>query len=106
MSSEKILVANYNGLQEYQHIDPMKPGNLILETVQDCTPILEYAKELREGPVGKEFRHVACVPMYFIDKAAKDGWLHDRDKWHAWLNDPDNKFFRTWPGRIGRTSQI
>lgn len=96
----KILTASYNGLLEYQHIDPMRPGDLIVETFQDCAPILEHTKELREGPVGKEWRHAACIPMYFIDKAAKEGWLHDKAKWKAWMNDPDNKLFRTWPGQI------
>jgi hypothetical protein len=104
--SDKVLIANYNGIQEYMHIDPMKPDDLIIETVQDCAPILEYTKELREGPVGKEWRHVACIPNYFIDKASKEGWLHDDAKWHAFLNDPDNKMFRTWPGRIGKSGQI
>lgn len=100
--SDKLLIARYNGIEEYMHVDPMRPDDLIIETVQDCSSILEYTKELREGPVGKEWRHVACIPNYFIDKAAKEGWLHDEAKWHAFLNDPDNKLFRTWPGRIGR----
>lgn len=106
MSSGKVLIDSYMGLNEYQHIDPMRPDDLIIETAQDCDPILEYAKELREGPVGKEWRHVACIPNYFIDKAAREGWLKDDAKWHAWLNDPDNKMFRTWPGRIGKHGQF
>lgn len=105
MSSGKVLTANYLGIQEYQHIDPMRPDDLIIETVQDCTPILEDAKAWRDVTPGKEWRHVACIPTYFLDKAAKEGWLHDDAKWHAWLNDPDNKLFRTWPGRIGKSGQ-
>jgi hypothetical protein len=102
----KRLIARYNGLEEYQHIDPMKPDDLIIETVQDCTAVLEDAKQWRDVKPGKDWRHVACVPMYFVDKAAKEGWLHDDAKWHAFLNDPDNKFFRTWPGRIGPSGQF
>ncbi len=97
---DKILIASYNGLQEYQHIDPMKPDDLIIETVQDCSPILDMTKEMREQTPGKDLRHVACIPMYFIDKAYKEGWLHDKKKWRAFLNNPDNKMFRTWPGRL------
>lgn len=101
----KRLIDSYLGLTEYQHIDPMKPDDLIIETIQDCASILEDAKQWRDVTPGKEWRHAACVPNYFIDKAAKEGWLHDEAKWHAWLNDPDNKMFRTWPGRVGRSGQ-
>lgn len=101
----KRLIHAYKGVKEYQHVDPMRPDDLIIETVQDCQPILDYTKELREGPVGKEWRHVACIPNYFIDQAYKEGWLEDEAKWHAWLNDPSNKMFRTWPGHIGKSGQ-
>ena len=104
--SDKVLIGRYLGVNEYQHIDPMRPDDLHIETVQDCQPILDYCKELRDGPVGKEWRHVACVPNVFLDKAVKEGWFNDRDKWHDWLNDPDHKMFRTWPGRIGRHGQF
>jgi hypothetical protein len=100
MASEKILLTKYNGLTEYQHVDEERPGDLIIETVQDCEPIIEGAKILSEETPGKDFRHVACVPMFFLDKAAKEGWLHDKAKWKRFLNDPDNKCFRTWPGRV------
>lgn len=102
----KLLLSSYNGIQEYQHIDPMKPQDLIVETVQDCEPIMEQVKIERDAPVGKEWRKVAVVPMAFFDKWAKEGSLHDRAKLHRWLNDPDNAAFRVWNGRIGPTRQI
>lgn len=101
----KRLIASYNGIKEYQHIDQMNPGDLIIETEQDCALILEYTKLARDRPVGKEWKHAASIPNYFIDKAAKEGWLHDDARWHAWLNDPDNKMFRVWPGRVGKSGQ-
>ena len=104
--SEVIKIAQYNGIQEYMHVDASRPGDLIIETKQDLEPIIERAKELSEQTPGKEWRHVACIPNWFIDKAAKEGWVNDKVRWHRWLNDPDNKAFRTWPGRIGPTHQI
>lgn len=102
----KRLFAKYNGLTEYAHFDPMKPGDLIIETVQDdFTGTLERTKELREGPVGKEWRHVACVPNIVMHQAIQEGWDKDKAAWRKWLNDPDNKYFRTWPGRIGTPGQ-
>lgn len=100
------LAASYNGLKEYYHTNSEKPGDLIIETAQDCEPIVEMAKRLSEQTPGKEWRHVACVPMFFLDKAAKEGWINDKAKWRAFLNDPDNKAFRTWPGRLGPTRQV
>lgn len=96
----KALIAQYNGIQEYQHVDHSNPGDLIIETYQDCEPIIEQAKILSEQTPGKEWRHVASIPMFFIDKAAKEGWLHDKEKWKRWLNDAENRCFRTWHGQI------
>lgn len=101
----KHLIASYNGIQEYQHIDPMRPDDLIIETVQDCAPILEHVKQLRDGPIGKEWKHVAEVPMYFFDKWAKEGSLHDKPRLRRWLDDPANAMFRVWSGRMGQTSR-
>lgn len=102
----KVLFDSYNGMNEYVHFDPMKPNDLTFSTEQDCTAILEQVKRDRDGPVGKEWRLAATVPAVFIDKAAREGWLNDADKWHAFLNDPDHKAFRVWGGRIGKSRQI
>lgn len=104
--TDKVLLSSYLGIQEYQHIDPMKPGDLTIETFQDCQPIIDNVKRMRDEPVGKEWRLVARIPLIFFDKAAKEGWLHDRAKWWAFLNDPDHAAFRVWNGRIGKSKQI
>lgn len=104
--SNRILLDAYNGLQEYQHFDAMRPNDVIIETVQDCTAIVEAVKAERDLPTGKDWRKVAMIPMCFFDKAAKEGWLHDDAKWHRFLNDPDNKAFRVWGGRMGKSKQI
>ncbi len=102
----KKIVGSYLGVNEYVHIDPMKPGDMTVEETQDCQEVLDFVKECRDRPVGKEWRHVASVPLIFYNKAAREGWLHDRKKWWAFLNDPDNAAFRVWNGRIGPTKQI
>jgi hypothetical protein len=45
-------------------------------------------------------RHIAEVPMVIWQKALREGWSKDRAKWKQWLNDPDNKVFRTWQGKV------
>lgn len=50
---------------------------------------------IRPGSVNKL---VARVPMTIYEQAIHEGW--DEDRWKQWLNDPDNKAFRIWPGRV------
>jgi hypothetical protein len=104
--SDKILISQYNGIKEYQHIDPMREGDLIVESVQDCEPIMERAKELSQLTPGVEWRHVGLIPNVIYERAVREGWHLDKARWHRWLNDPDNRAFRTWPGNIGPTRQI
>lgn len=106
MPTEKVLFDSYNGINEYLHFDPMKPGKFAISAEQDCTAIIEQVKRERDGSVGKEWRKIACVPMIFVDKAMREGWDKDPAKWHQFLNDPDFKAFRVWDGRIGKSRQI
>jgi hypothetical protein len=107
MPSEKILFARYNGLTEYAHIDPMKPNDLVIETVQDdYQAILDQVKVDRDAPVGKEWRLAARLPMMFYHQAAQMGAIHDKTYWRKLLDDPDLKGFRVWGGRIGTPGQI
>lgn len=41
---------------------------------------------------------VARVPMTIYEQSIHEQW--DEAKWKQWLNDPDNKAFRIWPGRV------
>ena len=48
---------------------------------------------------------VASIPYAAIDKLNKDGIMKgfsvlDQKRFFAWLNDPDNLFFRTKPGHL------
>lgn len=107
MPSERVLFAKYNGLTEYAHLDPMKPDDLVIETVQDdFQSIIDNVKIERDKPIGKEWRLAAQFPMIFYHQAVQEGWLHDRAKWRKLLDDPDLSAFRVWNGRIGTPGQI
>jgi hypothetical protein len=73
---------------------------IIYHTKQDIQPVIEHCKNLAENKPGKDFRHVAEVPMVIYQKAMREGWVKDKAKWKKWLNDPDNKVFRTWQGKV------
>ena len=72
----------------------------IYHSSQNVQPILDNVKNLSYGTQGKELKHVAEVPMVIYQKAVREGWAKDRKQWKKWLNDPDNKLFRIWQGRV------
>ena len=72
----------------------------IYHTAQNVRPVIEHARALRELKPGKNFRHAAEIPQVIWNKALREGWHNDPKAWKKWLNDPDNKPFRVWPGRI------
>ena len=48
---------------------------------------------------------VASIPFTAVDKLNKQGIMQgfkvlDQKRFFAWLNDPDNRFFRTKPGTL------
>ena len=84
-------------------------GGLILETRQNVTPFLEQNKasyaQIDERARWGEFTKIASIPFAGIQELNKQGILKgfhivEPKKLKAWLNDPDQRFFRTRPGRI------
>ncbi len=61
-----------------------KPGNLI-------------------GNTQKHTQHIAEIPQsLYFDLIKKLGHpKHNKKAWARWLNDPENRFFRTGGGHIG-----
>jgi len=72
----------------------------IYHTSQNVQPTIELAKNLGEMTPGKEFRHVAEIPMVIYQKMVRDGSIRDRKALKKWLNNPDNKLFRVWKGKV------
>jgi hypothetical protein len=84
-------------------------GGLILETKQNIQPFLEQNKasyaRIDERARWGEFTQIASIPFAVIQELNKKGILRgfhivDQKAMKKWINDPDNRFFRTRPGRI------
>ena len=88
-------------------------GSQYITTEQDVTEILDvnkrvanqYEKNSMIGNTQKHHQEVANIPLtIFYDLKKKFGDPQDnpeaKKKWKAWLNDPDNRFFRTGGGQI------
>jgi hypothetical protein len=79
------------------------PGNdsVVVTDEQEVGDILRAnARDADVDQTGRHFRLAARIPLSIINKARAEGWLHDEQKWRDFLNDPDNRAFRVWPGRI------
>lgn len=83
-------------------------GRLIISSTQDCTPIAEHCKALHnEGFHGsKEMRHAASFPKVIVEKYLNmtgvtfEQFMADPVHVKRMCNDPINKDFRIWPGRV------
>lgn len=76
-----------------------------IETLQDATEIAESNKhqynqvDERAGWKG-DMNKVASIPMnIYMDLEAR-GITRDEKRFKAWLNAPENRVFRTRPGRV------
>jgi hypothetical protein len=47
-----------------------------------------------------DMHHVASIPMALFYKMKAEGKLDDQAYMKRWLNDPDNRAFRTRPGEV------
>lgn len=102
MSDQKVLGDAFWGGdvtswdEETYHDD----GSVTIQQKDDCTRLLELTKAQRaerQDPASP-YRKVASVPMSIYAQSIREKW--DRTDWRRWLNDPDNKYFRTWDGRL------
>ena len=84
-------------------------GGIVIKSETDITPFIEKNKaeyaQIDEKAKWKELTKVASIPFAVIQLLNQKGimrGLHivDQTALKAWLNDPENRFFRTRPGRV------
>lgn len=100
MSSRNILLSSIGSFKEVQVFDHERPNDLLIKTFEDSEALKEHASILSDVKPGKDFRHVAIIPLSVLDRSMREGWLNDKDKWKQWANDGANANLRTWKGRI------
>ena len=85
-------------------------GGIVVATTQDLTDIIEQNKqEYNQASTkwGSDVfdNKIASIPLTVIDELNKQGVMRgfhvlDQKKFKEFLNNPDNRFFRTKQGRI------
>jgi len=97
-SAKRFTEAEYDG-----------EGGVIIRTSQDVTDIVEQNKaQYNAGSVHDKWgdlTKVASLPFTIIDTLNRKGIMRgfaviDEKEFKKFLNDPENRFFRTRPGKV------
>lgn len=91
------------GITRIWHYDADK-DEATIETRQDVSQIIEENKQeyaqVDERARWGEWTRVASIPLSIYYKLKAEGKLEDEAYMKRWLNDPDNKYFRTRSGEV------
>lgn len=101
--SQRVIYDHTGSVVRVLHTDnPADPfGDFAIETIEDVEPVVETAKVLADNHAERgDLKHVARVPVHVVEQAMREGWYNDTAAWRKWANDPDNKAFRVWKGRV------
>ena len=99
--TQRAIYDQFGSVVRVIHAPRYGDQDTILQTIEDCEPIVESVRQLREAQAPRgDMKHVARVPVTVVEKAMREGWFDDQAAWDKWLNDPDNKDFRVWEGRV------
>lgn len=93
---------NDGTVRRHAHNDT-EGGRVVIASEMECDALIKANRaraEAREGVRDEVFRPVASIPLPLAEKMMQEGWFNDDKKMAAWLNDPDNRAFRIWGGRI------
>jgi len=94
------------GTTKFFHYDEsVDEQNFAIQTVQETTPIIDANRaEMNDAPTrigsNEDFVKVASIPLTIYMDLQKKGITKDPKAFKRWLNDPDNRFFRTRPGVV------
>jgi hypothetical protein len=87
------------------HYDP-DTDTATIETQQDVTGLIAMNRDIFNGTDERarwsdgHGERVASIPMSVLFDLETKGIAKDQKALRRWLNDPDNRFFRTRPGRV------
>lgn len=97
----KIVYRNSDGVRRTALVDHENPNKFTVHTEVDMEQVLDGIQRAREAELSDRFktnRLLARVPMTVYEQSLLENW--DDADWTKWLNDPDNRHFRVWPGRV------
>jgi hypothetical protein len=93
------------------HTDAHDENRMVEVMHEDVSPLIELARSTAiarkmtntsQGAIEKAFgaKLVGFMPDCQVEKMVRDGSWKDPLALKRWLNDPQNKDFRVWQGRV------
>lgn len=94
------------GKRQILHVDEVD-DKVVFEEKHDVTDILETNKALQNMVDEKanwkgEMHRVASIPMGIFMELQRKGITKDKKAFLRWLDDPEQKVFRTRPGKLSK----
>lgn len=102
LTSRSLGVDPASGLEQVMHVDE-DTGDITLEDRQNVQALVELNKAIANEDPGNwraDMHRVASIPMSLFYDLKRRGIVDDEKALRKWLNDPDNRVFRTKPGRL------
>ena len=101
MADKIFNIDPVSGISSYWHYDDTT-DTAIIEKRQDVSGIIDANKAQFNEDHGRygEWNKVASIPLAVFYDLKMKGIVDDPVAMKKWLNDPDNRFFRTRPGRV------
>ena len=104
MHTKLFDINTETGTRKMWHYDAEK-DEATIETIIDATQIVSDNKDRFNSFDEKanwkgDMHHVASIPMALFYQMKAEGKLEDQAYMKRWLNDPDNRAFRTRPGEV------
>lgn len=91
-----------SGTTEYFYYDD-RADTFTIETEQVVEDLVESNKRSFNDSSQTwqgDMHRVASIPMNLYWDLKQRGILDDQEKFRKWLNSPENRYFRTRPGRV------
>jgi hypothetical protein len=104
MTSKLFEFDPITGTKKMWHYDDAT-DEAVIETIIDVSGVVadnqQKFNQFDERANWKgDMHHVASIPMALFYKMKAEGKLDDQAYMKRWLNSPENRFFRTRPGKV------
>ena len=93
---------SFTGTEQNFYYEPIEDSYLIVNE-QDVEPVVERNKAIQQHETSGwkgDWHLVGSIPAVVMEDLHRKGILYDRKAMTKWLNDSDNRAFRTKVGHL------
>lgn len=98
------LLSNRGRVVKTLHSDAHDEGRMVEVMHENLDPIIELARSLaivrQQARERDGMRLVGFMPTHVMENMMRNGSWNDKQAVKNWFNDPQNKDFRVWKGKV------